>query len=152
MKPLRVWALAKNITLQQLKLMYKNRNHFVKNYFSNLNEICCNFVPLIYLELIERKKNSCGMMCKIAQGKLKLSSFHAISKCVNCYWLLNIIVDESKKLLRVHSISYHGCGRTRKEPSPCTLGFLDNSSCQLKLSKLIKDLPVQQQHLQFGCW
>ena len=34
----------------------------------------------------------------------------------------------------------------------CALGFLDNSSCQLKLAKLIKHLPAQQQHLLYSCW
>ena len=35
---------------------------------------------------------------------------------------------------------------------PCNLGFLDNSSCQLELFKLIKDLPAQQPHLLFSFW
>ena len=55
--------------------------------------------------------------------------------------------DKAKKLLFVHLISYNGCGYTRNELGPCALGFLDNSSGQLKLSKLIKGLPAQQYNI-----
>ena len=60
--------------------------------------------------------------------------------------------DESKTQLWVYLISYYGCGYTRNELGPCALGSLDNLSCQLKLSKLIKDPPAQLQYLLFSCW
>ena len=48
-----------------------------------------------------------------------------------------------KKLLWIHIISCNGYGY-RNEQGPCALVFLDNSSCQLKLSKLIKYFSPQQ--------
>ena len=140
------FALAKNRTLQQLSFMQTNiKLVLFKIFFSVEWEILQLCTINISRATGGKEKNPVGMMCEIAQGNFKLSCFHAISKCVNCYW--NRAVETSGQdhvtILSHYDLSYQ---------IGCNSFFAIHFQCDIRLHDLNNFFASWYQQLNSRCW